>query len=178
MSYTKLVWLFSNFMSKDLIIPTNLVAVFTTSVNLLLYFRFDDTMIPRSFSPNFCKLNIIHCVICLRNVISDVKYQTFIYNIKPVSVLMPPSIPWADKSLLRKDKQVSKQYEQKAAFEGQQHLLYATFNYSADIEYSSINAVAIGSISELCQHCGAKEWKGETPSMCCSNGKVCIPLLA
>ncbi|GBM74318.1 hypothetical protein AVEN_193308-1 [Araneus ventricosus] len=32
-------------------------------------------------------------------------------------------------------------------------------------------------MSVICEHCEAKKWKGETPGMCCSGGKVQLPRL-
>ena len=37
--------------------------------------------------------------------------------------------------------------------------------------------VQIGSMSMVCQHCSAKKWPGEAKGLCCSGGKVRLPLI-
>ena len=51
------------------------------------------------------------------------------------------------------------------------------FNYQPHYEYSQDKAVDIGAMSEVCHKCRAKKWKEETDGLCCSNGKVLVPLL-
>ena len=53
----------------------------------------------------------------------------------------------------------------------------AAFNYDPSADYASDPSCIIGSMSVTCQHCEAKKWKGETPGMCCSGGKVELPQL-
>lgn len=38
--------------------------------------------------------------------------------------------------------------------------------------------VTIGSMSKICDKCGAKKWDTESPGMCCSNGKVQLPAIS
>ncbi len=54
--------------------------------------------------------------------------------------------------------------------------LRGAFNYDPSYDYSSDKAVTIGSMSNLCTHCGAKKWPNETPGMCCCAGKVHLKL--
>ena len=35
----------------------------------------------------------------------------------------------------------------------------------------------VGRMEHECQHCGAMKWSKERPGLCCSSGKVCIPLI-
>ena len=35
----------------------------------------------------------------------------------------------------------------------------------------------LGRMNQQCRHCGAKMWLGESASMCCGNGRVCLPAL-
>lgn len=51
------------------------------------------------------------------------------------------------------------------------------FHYNPDTQYGLFPDVQIGSISVTCTSCGAKKWPGEPPGLCCSNGKVHLPLL-
>ena len=32
-------------------------------------------------------------------------------------------------------------------------------------------------MTDVCQHCNAQKWKKEPPTLCCSNGKVRLPLI-
>ena len=51
------------------------------------------------------------------------------------------------------------------------------FYYNPNFDYGSDPIVSIGGMSEQCPECGALKWKRETSSMCCSLGKVKLPLL-
>ena len=54
---------------------------------------------------------------------------------------------------------------------------HGAFHYNLNSDYGSDPIVSIGSMSEQCAECGALKWKRETPSTCCSLGKVKLPLL-
>lgn len=49
------------------------------------------------------------------------------------------------------------------------------FNYDCDADYSEYGS--IGLMNNICRHCNAKKFKGETPGMCCLSGKVVLPAL-
>ncbi|XP_061394301.1 uncharacterized protein LOC133329850 [Musca vetustissima] len=51
------------------------------------------------------------------------------------------------------------------------------FNYTADMDYSRNELIAIGSMNNVCRHCNAYKYKHETQGMCCSNGKIVLPQL-
>lgn len=51
------------------------------------------------------------------------------------------------------------------------------FHYDPTKEYCQHLNVVIGKMDNTCKFCGAKKFKGETPSMCCKNGKVKLPSL-
>lgn len=53
----------------------------------------------------------------------------------------------------------------------------AAFLYDCTIDYSSHPFVCIGLMDVVCEHCGALKFAGETPGLCCLNGKVKLPLL-
>lgn len=53
----------------------------------------------------------------------------------------------------------------------------AAFLYDCTIDYSSHPLVCIGAMEVVCVHCGALKFAGETPGLCCLNGKVKLPLL-
>ncbi|CAG4935543.1 unnamed protein product [Colias eurytheme] len=53
----------------------------------------------------------------------------------------------------------------------------AAFNYDPMIDYINHQLVLIGRMDKKCTHCEALKWKDETPGMCCSGGKVSLPLL-
>jgi len=53
----------------------------------------------------------------------------------------------------------------------------AAFVYDFIIDYSSHPFVRIGQMDVVCEHCGALKFAGETPGLCCLNGKVKLPLL-
>lgn len=53
----------------------------------------------------------------------------------------------------------------------------AAFLYDCTIDYSSHPFVCIGPMDVVCEHCGALKFAGETPGLCCLNGKVKLPLL-
>ena len=53
----------------------------------------------------------------------------------------------------------------------------AAFNYIPNYAYDSQDIVTIGSMSILCSYCDAKKWSHEPPSLCCSKGKIKLPLL-
>lgn len=49
------------------------------------------------------------------------------------------------------------------------------FNYDCDADYSEYGC--IGLMNNICPHCNAKKFQGETPGMCCLSGKVVLPAL-
>ncbi|GFV18770.1 uncharacterized protein TNCV_4756571 [Trichonephila clavipes] len=49
------------------------------------------------------------------------------------------------------------------------------FMYNPRYDYESNNLLDIGRMSNVCLKCSALKWKGETPGMCCSSGKVKLP---
>ncbi|XP_018784607.1 PREDICTED: uncharacterized protein LOC108966269 [Bactrocera latifrons] len=51
------------------------------------------------------------------------------------------------------------------------------FQYDPSIEYHNHALIVIGSMNKKCQYCDAFKWKDETAGMCCSGGKVSLPLL-
>lgn len=53
----------------------------------------------------------------------------------------------------------------------------AAFLYDCTVDYSSHPLVRIGQMDVACEHCGALKFAGETPGLCCLNGKVKLPLL-
>ena len=53
----------------------------------------------------------------------------------------------------------------------------AAFQYQSSIEYHLHPGIQIGTMNSKCSFCGALKWKGESPGMCCSSGKVKIPKL-
>ncbi|GBP63212.1 hypothetical protein EVAR_89479_1 [Eumeta japonica] len=48
-------------------------------------------------------------------------------------------------------------------------MLHAAFNYNIQIDYSMYGY--IGMMDAICPHCDAANFPGETPGMCCANGK-------
>ncbi|GFU06758.1 helitron_like_N domain-containing protein [Trichonephila clavipes] len=53
--------------------------------------------------------------------------------------------------------------------------MYDGFMYNPRYDYESNNLLDIGRMSNVCHKCSALKWKGETPGMCCSSGKVKLP---
>ena len=53
----------------------------------------------------------------------------------------------------------------------------AAFNYDSTIDYAADASVAIGAMSFKGWPLCSIEWKGESPGMCCNNGKVNLPPL-
>ncbi|GFW94251.1 hypothetical protein TNCV_1979911 [Trichonephila clavipes] len=53
--------------------------------------------------------------------------------------------------------------------------MYDGFMYNPRYDYESNNLLDIGRMSNVCLKCSALKWKGETPGMCCSSGKVKLP---
>ncbi|UYV63109.1 hypothetical protein LAZ67_2003163 [Cordylochernes scorpioides] len=53
----------------------------------------------------------------------------------------------------------------------------AGFNYSVAVEYFKHPLISLGIMDTTCRFCGALRWKDESSGMCCSNGKVCLPLI-
>ncbi|XP_036321962.1 uncharacterized protein LOC118735980 [Rhagoletis pomonella] len=51
----------------------------------------------------------------------------------------------------------------------------AAFNYNSQINYSMYGYIGI--MDAICPHCDAAKFPGETPGMCCANGKVRLPPL-
>lgn len=54
-------------------------------------------------------------------------------------------------------------------------MMRAAFNYNSEIDYSMYGH--IGMMDAICPHCDAAKFPGETPGMCCANGKVTLPAL-
>ncbi|UYV64474.1 hypothetical protein LAZ67_3000868, partial [Cordylochernes scorpioides] len=53
----------------------------------------------------------------------------------------------------------------------------AGFNYSVAVEYFKHPLISLGMMETTCRFCGALRWKDESSGMCCSNGKVRLPLI-
>ena len=51
------------------------------------------------------------------------------------------------------------------------------FAYDSTVNYQNLPQIQVGSMNVLCVHCGALKWKGESPGLCCANGKVKLPNL-
>ena len=51
----------------------------------------------------------------------------------------------------------------------------AAFSYNEHLNYSLVTQ--IGSLNQICSHCQALKFMGETKGMCCSGGKVILSLL-
>lgn len=51
------------------------------------------------------------------------------------------------------------------------------FRYNPTIEYNDHGFLTIDRMNKTCRFCGALKWKGKSLGMCCSNGKVKLPLL-
>ncbi|RCN48933.1 hypothetical protein ANCCAN_05042 [Ancylostoma caninum] len=56
-------------------------------------------------------------------------------------------------------------------------LRLAAFRYDPNYNYREHPRVVIGKMDVICPHCQAKRFRGETPGMCCSGGKVKLPPL-
>ncbi|GBM10969.1 hypothetical protein AVEN_171447-1 [Araneus ventricosus] len=85
-----------------------------------------------------------------------------------------------DESQRRRDVNTKQQSEQRCAF---QHNMWTAFNdaefdYYPLIDYANQRLVMIGKIDGKCVHCKAFKWKEEAAGMCCSGGKVSLPLLS
>ncbi|GFX80533.1 ATP-dependent DNA helicase PIF1 [Trichonephila clavipes] len=48
----------------------------------------------------------------------------------------------------------------------------AAYSYNPSIDYKSDASCFLGPMSITCQFCSAMKFKGETPGLCCSGGKV------
>ena len=53
----------------------------------------------------------------------------------------------------------------------------AAFRYDCSNDYSLHRSVSIGQMDVVCEYCGALKFSGETPGLCCLNGKVKLPVL-
>ncbi|XP_072392548.1 ATP-dependent DNA helicase pif1-like [Diabrotica undecimpunctata] len=53
----------------------------------------------------------------------------------------------------------------------------AAFRYDCSNDYSLHPSVCIGQMDVVCEYCGALKFSGETPGLCCLNGKVKLPVL-
>lgn len=51
------------------------------------------------------------------------------------------------------------------------------FEYDPEIEYCAHSKAMIGGMDKECTHCHALKFKNETAGMCCSSGKVVLPVL-
>ncbi|GBP61623.1 hypothetical protein EVAR_27510_1 [Eumeta japonica] len=58
----------------------------------------------------------------------------------------------------------------------QHNLLNAAFAYDCTVDYSELNDIDIGRMDKICNLCKQK-WAAETPGLCCSGGKVNIPII-
>ncbi|XP_037928837.1 uncharacterized protein LOC119663255 [Teleopsis dalmanni] len=56
-------------------------------------------------------------------------------------------------------------------------LYRAAFLYDCANDYTSHPFVRIGPMDVTCEHCGALKFAGESPGLCCLNGKEKLPLL-
>lgn len=52
------------------------------------------------------------------------------------------------------------------------NLAYEAFHYDPTKDYNKYPSIVIGEMNIKCNFCGARKFKGEAPSMCCSNGKI------
>lgn len=68
-------------------------------------------------------------------------------------------------------------FEIRRAVMAQTKLRNIGFHYSSTDDYSSHQFVAIGTMCNTCQHCGAVKFKNETLGLCCLNGKIVLPPL-
>ncbi|UYV64106.1 hypothetical protein LAZ67_2006589 [Cordylochernes scorpioides] len=50
-------------------------------------------------------------------------------------------------------------------------------NYYVAVEYFKHPLISLGVMDTTCRFCGALRWKDESSGMCCSNGKVRLPLI-
>jgi hypothetical protein len=57
------------------------------------------------------------------------------------------------------------------------NLSQEAFNYDRTYDYESHQNAMIGNMDVVCSHCQAKKFRGESPGICCSNGKVKLPSL-
>lgn len=53
----------------------------------------------------------------------------------------------------------------------------AAFNYDSTADYESHRCLDIGNIDQRCRRCNALKFPGETPGLCCMNGKIKLPAL-
>lgn len=54
----------------------------------------------------------------------------------------------------------------------------AAFYYDVSHDYAGEPLVQISSMNQVCTHCGARKWKGETPGICCGAGKIKLRLFS
>ena len=55
--------------------------------------------------------------------------------------------------------------------------IWSAIDYDPNFDYKSNENVSLGSMSIECQYCHALKFLGETPSLCCSKGKVRLPVI-
>lgn len=60
---------------------------------------------------------------------------------------------------------------------GSYSLEHEAFHYDPTKDYNEHSSVVIGRMVKVCNFCKAKKFKGETPSVCCSSGKIRLPAL-
>ena len=53
----------------------------------------------------------------------------------------------------------------------------AAFNYDPLAKYAEDTQIKVGDMNVICVYCNAKKYKNEAPGLCCSNGKVELPLI-
>ena len=53
----------------------------------------------------------------------------------------------------------------------------AAFNYDPLAKYAEDTQITVGDMNVICVYCNAKKYKNEAPGLCCSNGKVELPLI-
>lgn len=56
-------------------------------------------------------------------------------------------------------------------------LYRAAFHYNNELNYSAHKSEVIGAMSKVCPHCKALKFVNEPQGLCCSNGKVVLPIL-
>lgn len=82
-----------------------------------------------------------------------------------------------NESLKIKKKKVSKYALNMKKSESKRTLFREAFAYNSSIDYSIDERLVISEMIHLCSYCNALKFKNESPGMCCSNGKVNLPIL-
>lgn len=71
--------------------------------------------------------------------------------------------------------QIQRERQRKLRANNWLYLKEEAFHYDPSLEYMNFPQVLIGKMDNKCNFCGALKFKGETPGLCCSNGKVKLP---